>query len=246
MNSSSIAADLAELADKRIVFAHQSVGNDILEGVRSLASRQGSTLNITEERSAPADWKGIAHFKVGLNGDPQGKIADFADAMGSNAFPAADVAIFKLCYIDFDDSAADPAKLAKSYGDTLERLQAQFPATRFVASTAPLTTIQTGPKAWVKKLLGRTPSGYEENFRRHVFNEQLRSRFGSDRLFDIAKLEASGGGNHSPTVFEFKSQRIEALDPALTYDGGHLDDAGKAAVAAQFVKFIAGLPAPVQ
>lgn len=241
MSSSSLAADLIKLREKRIVFAHQSVGNDILEGVRTIASQQGTALAVTEARNAPQDWKGIAHFKVGSNGDPQGKIADFAGAMDSGAFAAADVAMLKLCYIDFDDGANDPARLAQSYTDTFERLQAKFPGTHFVAATAPLTTIQTGPKAWVKKLLGRTPSGYEENYRRHVFNEHLRRRFGADSLFDIARIEAGVAAVGAGT-FEFNSQQVEALRPGLTYDGGHLDDDAKVLVAEQFVKFVAALP----
>lgn len=240
MISTPTTAQWAALTQKRVVFAHQSVGNDILDGVRSLASRQGQALAVAETRRVASDWSGIAHFKVGKNGDPQGKIADFVAAMNGGAFPAADVAILKLCYMDFDAATQDPSKLATEYGDALERLQSQFPATRFVAATAPLTTIQTGPKAWIKRLLGRAPAGYEENFRRHVFNERIRSRFSAERLLDIAKLETAA--EDGPEVFEYNSQRIEALNPALTYDGGHLDSAGKAIIAAQFVKLVAAEP----
>lgn len=239
MPATDIAENLQRVADKRIVFAHQSVGNDILSGIAAMAQRSRRSINIIQGREAPADWQGILHFKVGTNGDPKAKIGDFVQTLENGSLQSADVAVLKLCYIDFDAST-NVEGLAREYGDAIERLQTRYPHTRVVATTAPLTTIQTGPKAWVKRLLGRTPSGYEDNYRRHVFNERLRARFGEGRLFDLARAEAaSGQGGHT---FEFNSQRIEAMNPALTYDGGHLNERGKDAVSSAFLDFIAELP----
>ncbi|HEY0941167.1 MAG TPA: SGNH/GDSL hydrolase family protein [Steroidobacter sp.] len=228
-------AEIAAVASQRIVFAHQSVGNNILEGVQSLTGQHGKPLTVVESRQAPEEWQGIAHFKVGENGKPLGKIEQFAQIMNADGFAQADVAMLKLCYIDFDGGATDPEKLAASYGDTLAQLQSRYPQTRFVAMTVPLTTIQTGPKAWVKKLLGRAPAGYEDNLRRQQFNERLRARFSGDSLFDVARLEASAGTQ----TFEYQSRQVEALNPSYTYDGGHLNEQGKAVIAAEFVKFLA-------
>lgn len=237
MPASLTAAEIAAVASRRIVFAHQSVGSDILDGVQALARGQGQPLPIVETSRAPQQWQGIAHFKVGENGKPEGKIAHFAATMKADAFAQADIAMLKLCYIDFN-GAVDPAKVAESYGDTLGQLQSQYPGTRFVAMTAPLTTIQTGPKAWVKRLLGKAPAGYEHNLRRQQFNRSIRERFSGAALFDIARLEASSGAQ----TFEYRSQQIEALNPAYTYDGGHLGDQGKAAIATEFVRFLASQP----
>jgi hypothetical protein len=213
-------------AARRIVFGHQSVGRNILDGVTTLAAGAGIDLPITETRDgAPAP--GIAHFGVGANGDPLGKIRDFAAVMDGPAAAGADIALMKLCYIDFSDSA-DPAAVAAAYGDTLAHLQQRHPATVFVAVTTPLTTVQSGPKALVKKMLGRAPAGQVENTRREAFNAVLRARFGAEgRLFDLAALESGGGAS---------------LNPALTYDGGHLNETGARLVAERFVAFLAGLP----
>lgn len=239
MPVTDIAEDLQRVADKRIVFAHQSVGNDILSGITAMARRSQQQIEIVEGREAPADWHGIVHFKVGTNGDPQAKIRDFVQTLENGSLQSADVAVLKLCYIDFD-SSTDVEGLAQQYGDAIEQLQAKYPDTRVVATTAPLTTIQTGPKAWVKRLLGRTPSGYEDNYRRHLFNERLRARFDEARLFDLARAEAAASqGGHT---FEFNSQQIEAMNPALTYDGGHLNERGQEAVSSAFLDFIAELP----
>lgn len=238
MPASLTAAEIAAVASQRIVFAHQSVGNDILNGVQTLTQQQGQALPIVETSQAPQQWQGIAHFKVGENGKPEGKIAQFAATINANAFAQADIAMLKLCYIDFNGGAVDPEKLAATYGDTLAQLQAQYPQTRFVAMTAPLTTIQTGPKAWVKRAMGKAPAGYEDNLRRQQFNERIRERFSGHSLFDVARLEASSGAQS----FEYQSRQIEALNPSYTYDGGHLDEQGKAVVATEFVRFLASQP----
>ncbi|GFE82176.1 hypothetical protein GCM10011487_41760 [Steroidobacter agaridevorans] len=237
MSATLTAAEIAAVASRRIVFAHQSVGNDILDGVQALTRQQGQALPIVETSQAPGQWQGIAHFKVGENGKPEGKIAHFAATLGANAFAQADLALLKLCYIDFN-GAVDPEKLAATYGETLGQLQSQYPQTRFVAMTAPLTTIQTGPKAWVKKVLGKAPAGYEHNLRRQQFNQRIRERFSADALFDIARLEASAGAR----TFEYRSRQIETLDPSYTYDGGHLGERGKEVIATEFVRFLASQP----
>lgn len=220
------------VAQQRILFGHQSVGRNILDGVRDLAAAAGVSIPMQESRG-PAVAPGLTHFAVGSNGDPLAKISDFAAAVDGGA--AADIALMKLCYIDFS-GAQDPTQVAAAYCDTLDALRGRHAQTTFVAVTVPLTTVQGGPKALVKRMLGRTPDGQAENERRQVFNEALRARNGAGRLFDLAAIEAGRGG---------KQGAAPCLDPALTSDGGHLNDQGARLVAAAFVGFLAGLhPSP--
>jgi len=231
------AAEWDTLAARRVLFGHQSVGVNILNGVQALAADAGAPLAVKEERS-PGGVPGIAHFKVGRNGDPLGKIADFAAAVEAGADRPADIALMKLCYVDISPET-DVRQLAERYGGTLDRLAAQFPRTTFVAVTAPLTAVQSGLKARVKRLLGRAPDGVAANARRTEFNALLRARFGPQgRLFDLARCESATAGAE-----RFQGRPVETLDPALTSDGGHLNELGARRVAAQFVKFLAALPA---
>lgn len=226
VDSPPTAAQWQALASRRVVFAHQSVGRNILGGVTALAGAAGVTLPISETRDGAAA-PGIAHFGVGANGDPLGKVRDFASVMDGAASGHADIALLKMCFIDFS-GGADPLVVAGAYCDTLAHLQQRHPDTTFAAVTAPLTTVQSGPKAFVKKLLGRPLDGLAENARREVFNRVLRERFGpAGRLFDLAAIEGGGAGR---------------LNPALSSDGGHLNDAGARLVAQRFVAFLAGLP----
>jgi hypothetical protein len=234
------AAEWDTLAARRVVFGRQSVGLNILDGVQALAAEAQVRLAITETR-APTGAAGIVHFKVGRNGDPLAKINDFAAVMASletGAGRQADIALMKLCYVDISPDT-DVRRLADQYGETLDRLAVQFPRTTFVAVTAPLTTVQSGLKARVKKLLGRAPDGLAANARRHAFNELLRERYGRQgRLFDLARCESETGAPE-----RYQEQTVETLDPALTSDGGHLNARGARRVATRFVKFLAALPA---
>jgi hypothetical protein len=234
------AAEWDTLAARRVVFGRQSVGLNILNGVQALAAEAQVPLSITEAR-APSGTAGIVHFKVGRNGDPQAKIDDFAAVMApmeASADRHADIALMKLCYVDISP-ATDVRHLADQYGETLDRLAVQFPRTTFLAVTTPLTTVQSGLKTRVRKLLGRAPDGLAANARRTEFNEFLRQRFGPQgRLFDLARCESETSAPE-----RYQGQTVETLDPALTSDGGHLNALGARRVATRFVKFLAGVPA---
>jgi hypothetical protein len=222
------------LEKKRVVFGHQSVGRNILSGIERLAARDGVNLDIHEQRTAPAA-QGISHFPIGNNGDPLSKIEDFAAAIDAGAAQSADMAMMKLCYVDFN-GATDARQLANKYIASLESLAQRHPETSFVAVTAPLMAVQTGPKAWAKRLIGKQPNGFVDNLRRAEFNTQLRERYASTgRLFDLARAEAESTGQHCRT--KVNGQTVEALCPELTNDGGHLNERGQELVAAAFLNF---------
>jgi len=228
---------VASAAGRRILFAHQSVGGNVLDGVKQLSSDTGAVVQVVEGRGVVGAGPGIVHFKVGRNEDPLGKIVEFKQVVQEGGAEGFDTAMLKLCYLDFS-SQVDAEVVADEYVRTLKSLQEAYPATRFVAVTAPLTTIQTGPKAWIKKILGRQPAGYEGNVRRAQFNSKVRASFGKGALFDIARLESSGAGRS--VGFSLEGRHVEAMDPSLTSDGGHLNDFGSRLIASEMLRFVAG------
>jgi hypothetical protein len=228
------------LEKKRVVFGHQSVGYNILNGVTLLANRDGGKIDIHEQRTAPT-MQGISHFTIGKNGDPLSKIRDFAAAIDGGAAQGADIALMKLCYVDFN-ATTDARQVANAYIASLESLAQKHPDTNFVAVTVPLMAVQTGPKAWIKRLIGRQPNGYLDNVRRAEFNTQLRERYlASGRLFDIAKVETESTGKSCMTYVD--GQEAEALCPEFTNDGGHLNERGQKLVATAFLNLISSLSA---
>ena len=226
--------DLRLVSGMRIAFGHQSVGADIIAGLVTLSNEGNAPIFVVESTSA-TNRPAIQHFLVGTNGDPESKLTDFANVMVTGVGGSVDVAMLKLCYIDFNQRT-DPAQLARKYISEIDSLSARFPATTFVAVTVPLTTVQKGPKAIVKRILGRLPAGYLENAQRQVFNDVLREHYaGSNRMFDIAALE-SDNGKHAVDI---DGKHVPVLNPTLTYDGGHLNDAGKRLVAGALIRQLA-------
>lgn len=233
------AGQWQRVAQLRVLFAHQSVGGNILDGIQREAAARQVPLVLAESRSA-LPGAGIQHFKVGRNEDPAGKLADFESVVNGEAGTPPNVALLKFCYIDFTQRV-DPQQLAQQYIAELDALSSAHPQTVFVPMTSPLTTVQTGPRAWLKKVLGKEPGGYADNVRRQAFNAVVRSRYGSDpRLFDIAALE-SGGGRHN---VDAGGTRVEFLDPALTDDGGHLNEAGQRLVGNALIAHLATVGKP--
>ena len=228
------------LEQKRVVFGHQSVGENLLNGIARLAARDDVKIDIHEQQTAPTE-NGISHFFIGRNGDPISKIEDFAAAIDAGAAQGADVALMKLCYADFD-AATDAGQLAHNYIANLESLAQRHPDISFVAVTVPLRAVQTGPKAWIKRLMGKLPSGYLDNVKRAEFNTLLRERYlMAGSLFDLARAETESSGKYC--MASVNGQAVEALCPELTHDGGHLNERGQELAAGAFVSFISSLDA---
>lgn len=97
LNNDTVRESLDRVASARIYFGHQSVGNNVLEGLREL-SKGGASQPAIIESSANAGAPVILHAAIGRNTDPASKIAAFRDA--ASALDSFDIAMMKLCYID--------------------------------------------------------------------------------------------------------------------------------------------------
>lgn len=230
------AEALQKLAGKRIFFAHQSVGANVLDGVAQVA---GGALRVVEGDASQLENPALVHALVGQNEAPLSKVEHFEKLLESVG-PKADVALYKLCYVDFDANT-DAAALFQQYDATHRRLEAKFPGVTFVHVTAPLTTVQTGFKGWLKNVAGQGARGEKENVKRQQFNELMRAAYAKEPLFDLAKLEATRADGTLHT-FERGGTKVPALVPEYTDDGGHLNAAGRKHVAEALLSYLASLP----
>jgi acetyltransferase-like isoleucine patch superfamily enzyme len=214
MLNSAQTKSLDRIADAHIVFAHQSVGQNVIDGVRELLAPR--TLAWRLER-------------LGRNGDPVSKMDAFRRMMLEGTGRRAEIALFTLCYVDFH-ACVDAEELFFRYAGMMGDLRHALPRTRFVHVTAPLTVVASGAKAWLGRRLGRAPGGGSENEKRHAYNEQLRAAFsGREPLFDLAALEADGATRPGD---------LPQLSPHFTNDGGHLNARGRAMVAWELVRLL--------
>ena len=211
--ASSVESDLAALAGVRIFFGHQSVGDNILQGVSELLVHQPDALTIEMltgtaalesaipstaagaaarvTRSAPRQPAALVHAKIGRNEDPSSKCDDFRRIIDQGLAGPVDVALFKFCYIDIHPGTNVEA-LATTYISCLDGLAQSHPETVFLPVTVPLRQTPGGPGVWARQLLGRTNQTKVANARRYAFNQQLRTRYAGRPLFDLAAAEATG------------------------------------------------------
>lgn len=240
----SVARDLEIVAGRRIYFGHQSVGQDLLEGLRELARDYGVSLRIVGDGSPSALAEpGIVHDRLGENTRPLTKLEAFVGAMDRDGADRADVALFKFCYVDFGPGT-DVRALFERYVAAHEQLRARHPGVSFLHVTVPLTSMSSGFAAYLKGLLGRPVAGAIENVKRHEFNELLRSWY-RDRepFFDLALAESTLEDGR-PCGFDWNGKTYPCLAPEFTEDGGHLNPRGRLHAARAFASALAGAGHP--
>ena len=235
-----------QLDKKQIFFGHQSVGNNILDGIRDIMKEVPAiNFNIMEvtDKTENTDWDGgvFAHSKIGKNGDPQAKIDEFVDLTNKGIGNNSDLAFFKFCYVDVD-KGTDIQKLFDEYKSNMAELKNNYPNTTFVHFTVPLLKKNKASfKKWIKDLLGRN-SGFfanEHNIQRNRFNNLIVDEYsGKEPVFDLAKLESTYPDGSRETFTE-QDKPYYSLVPDYTDDGGHLNSVGRKIVAEQLLLFLA-------
>jgi len=239
VDMSAVQADLKTVAGARILFVHESVGRNILEGVQALAEQADVPIRIEETTGkAPSPGPGLFHLFVGVNGDPSGKIGAFQRVLEDPQRPSYDIAVLKFCYEDLAHDARDHDRTLERYAAAVTKLRSVRPDVRLVHVTAPLRSGPPGWKTAVKRVLGRDTEEDADNVLRNAYNAELRSRFAAEPVFDLATLEStrvdgprSGFSRSGTTIF--------SMVPEYTTDGGHLSEPARRLAAAEFLHTLA-------
>lgn len=231
------------LRNQRIYFGHQSVGSNILDGLRELTGDATKpSLPIVRSRElGNVAGPGLIEFTIGENGDPASKSQDFSNVLSHAPANTSAVALFKYCYLDITPGT-DVGPLFAAHRDTVRALQARHPGVTFVHVTAPLTADETAPKLLLKRMIGK-PTTRDANSRRNEFNALVRKEFAGEPIFDLARVESTRPTG-SRTFFTAGSDTVYTLAPELTDDGGHLNAAGRRAAAIELLSVLSGLSGP--
>lgn len=211
--------DLDEVSRMSLFFGHQSVGSDILSGVRELIGPRSLA------------WQDAL---IGQNTRPFDKIEAFRRAF-EKLSEQPSVALFKFCYVDFEQST-DERLVFDAYAAMIASLQWRAPDTTFVHVTTPLTSL-AGAGAWLRRMV-RSPSRAEQdNRKRAAYNDLLRSAYrGGQPIFDLAAAES--GQPSDADCDGRKSPIVPQLRAVLTEDGGHLNRAGQIILAEQLLRVL--------
>lgn len=187
-----------------VIFGHQSVGGNILEGLADLQESDGERYACEAPTDPKPTWfekhGGFGQFEVGENENPTSKIDDFQSRMKEAGYGKyVNVAMFKFCFVDIvEGGESKPKEVFEAYREAMESLEKAFPKVRFVWWTVPLAT--------------------EDNAARNAYNKLVREwcKKKGKTLFDLADIESNGG---------------DALLDEYSEDGGHLNETGRVRVA---------------
>jgi len=228
-----------QLSQQKIYFGHQSVGYNMIDGMEMvLKENPNIKLNIKKGKEHDLFKNPVfAHDNNGLNRDPKSKIDTFYNTV-EEISSSINIAGFKFCYVDIE-KGTDVNDLFSYYKKRMKEITLNHPDLTLIHYTIPLKSLQSGPKAFIKKLLSKD-IGIEDNMVRNKFNDLLRKEYQNQNIFDIAKIESTfTDGKRS--FMEIEGNKVYTMVPAYTNDGGHLSVTGKKKMGKEYLCFLVEL-----
>lgn len=230
---------LKVLGQERVFFGHQSVGNNILGGLREIINEnpeaQLNFLNWTDSLHLSQTYF-VGGF-LGKNGKPMSKFDDYVRIVEKLSHANLSIALMKLCFIDVTQQT-NVDQVFDEYIVTIESLKQKYPSTTFVHVTVPLTTEANIARRIYRSLRGRAIDYIADNSARERYNEKLRRHFASEPIFDLAAVESThpngnreGGQTSSGTYY--------SLAKEYASDEGHLNEYGRKIAARELVRTLA-------
>ena len=236
----ALKADFDRVSSARVYFGHQSVGGNIMDGLADLQGQLGQPVIRVGELGSldiSGDHGVLLHTKVGKNEQPVSKCQDFQRILDQQLAGRVDVALFKFCYIDFNDTS-DVDAIFQTYSRTMDDLKQRHPDITFIHVTAPLRSVDRGLGIWAREMLGRPNRAKLANVSRNEFNRRLKERYPADPIYDLAAVMSTYPDGRRES-FKMDGNTYDSLVPAYTDDGGHLNAVGRTHAAAEFVRSIA-------
>jgi hypothetical protein len=228
ISDAEVRKGLDTIASRKIFFGHQSVGFNIIDGLKDISSASGIAMPpVVKARSGnDITGPGFYHSEVGKNVEPMSKLRDFDAILREGVGNKVDVAFLKFCYVDFNGNT-DVDALFSAYRETMARLKSDFPNLVLMHFTAPLMVEDTGLKSAIKRMIGRRITGNTDNAAREAYNRKLRAEYaGKAPFFDLALVEASDPSG-TATLQRTSDGEYYALRAEYSDDGGHLNATGR-------------------
>lgn len=220
---------LNAMRNLKVLFGHQSIGMNTIMGMVELGRQDNRYRLFIGDVSSPADFNSpmFRQFKISVNGNPAGKIYEFADRMKSGYGAVVDVAFFKFCPFDIRANT-DVTGLFNIYKKTMASLKSSYPGVTFVYVTCPLVDSED-----------------LANVKRNQFNKMLLNEYnGREYIFDIAAIEAAHQ-NGGWATFSFGGQVYYKLcsEYRAAQDRVHLNNVGRQRAARGLIYLLATIAA---
>jgi len=236
--SESTKQALNIVSKSRILFAHHSVGDNIIDGLRTIAKENNISLKITDiNDKSLSNENAFVSMTPGTNKDPKSKIDSFVSQIKEldNSF-IPQIAFMKFCYVDFNP-ATDVGELFQYYKESIGTLKIEKPNIRIIHVTSPLKPRPKSLKDRLKRVLGRQVWEDSANIKRNQFNALLTQTFKQEIIFDLAKIESTRPDGTRATFSENNKTYYNLVDN-YTDGSGHLNHVGSKKVAAEMIEIL--------
>ncbi len=230
---------IQEINRHRILFAHHSVGGNLIDGIKEIAKELDVDIKIDHITVAPLTNKNkFVDFSPGKNTQPKTKIDGFVNKIEQlDAEYIPEIAFMKFCYVDFLKDT-DVNDVFSYYKKSITMLKEKRPDIIFVHFTTPLMARSYDIKARVKRFFGKEHWIDVTNVKRAKFNGLLLKTFQQDPIFDIATIESTRVDG-SRVDFSYDGKIYYSLAPEYTDDGSHLNILGRRVAASKMAVFLA-------
>jgi hypothetical protein len=234
---------ISVIAQKKIYFGHQSVGGNIIDGLKDLLEMSGeNNLNILNLHHSPQITESyFAHSYIGKNTDAHSKCMDFGETLKKTFHSELDFALLKFCFVDMRGED-NPETIFELYKNTIDTLKSDFPHTTFIHATIPLTSHNVNFKLKLrrlaKKILSKRDYSPIDNINRYKYNQLLRAYYKDELIFDIAKIESTYSDGRRE-VFIQNQHEYESLIFEYSYDAAHLNEFGRQRAALELIGILA-------
>jgi len=232
-----------DLSTKKIYFGHQSVGYNIIDGMRIFSDvNLENKVNIKETDKDSDFTNGVfGHSQIGINTVPESKINDFVKKIEGGLGDVVNIAFFKLCYVDINEKT-DIDDLFSYYKKQMSILERTYPHVKFLHVTVPLKTNDRIPlgikqkiKHFIKSIFG-IDTGKNENMKdnvmRNKFNELMKKNYSN--IIDLASFQSQNIHGENCT-FIYEGKQYQQLCNEYTIDSGHLNTEAKRIISIKFI-----------
>jgi hypothetical protein len=223
------------IGESHIYFGHQSVGENIVSGLKQIISERKQSGLIVEElkNNSISDGNYFVHSKIGNNGDPKSKFREFEAIVDTLSVKKLDIAMMKLCFVDFNKNT-DLEGIFKTYVSKIDSLQKKYPDLTIIHFTVPLKSQPT----WINKIKAiiknRVIDDPQDNIARNKYNELILSKYPKEYIFDLAKEESTYPDNKRESIV-VNGISSYSLIKEYTDDGGHLNKIGQQIIAEKLI-----------
>jgi hypothetical protein len=239
MADEKLHLELYKIQNKKIFFGHQSVGNDIIQGMKDIQTNYDDIrLNfISINNTSLIPDKYFADAYIGENTKPDSKCDAFAQKIDRIFSGQLDVAFMKFCYVDIN-AGSNAESVFSKYQSAIESLKSKYPQIVFVHVTIPFVTKASGLKHFIKSLLGYSANDDIENIKRNIFNSLLTQHYTNEPIFDLAAVESTYPDGRRES-FTSEGKTYYTLIKDYTDDGGHLNKTGRKLAAMKLIEILA-------